>query len=97
MLARYIGDFAPTAAEVSVGGRVTISKNRELSNAVVYLTDSNGATRSARTNQFGYYRFNEVESGETYMLNVSSKRFTFVPQIVSVMDEINNLNFAAEE
>ena len=67
-----------------------------MSNAVVVLTDMNGASRSARTNSFGYYRFDDAAVGETYILNVRSKRFRFAPQVVSVTEGLTDLNFFAE-
>ena len=42
-------DFAPSAAEVSVSGRVTTSDGRGLRNAVVSLTDQQGVTRTVRS------------------------------------------------
>ncbi|MCY7345041.1 MAG: carboxypeptidase regulatory-like domain-containing protein, partial [Pyrinomonadaceae bacterium] len=88
--------LAPTAANIAIGGRVFAGKGRGLSNAFVVLTDMNGASRTAATNSFGYYRFDEVAAGETYILNVRSKRFRFAPQVVSVTEELTELNFFAE-
>jgi hypothetical protein len=36
-----------------------------------------------------------VEAGRTYFVSVQSKRFQFLPQIVTVLDEISDLNFTA--
>ena len=88
--------LVPSAASVSIGGRVFAGEGRGLSNAFVVLTDQRGASRSARTNSFGYYRFDEVAVGETYTFNVRSKRFQFAPQVVSVTDELAALDFFAE-
>ncbi|HMS41629.1 MAG TPA: carboxypeptidase regulatory-like domain-containing protein, partial [Pyrinomonadaceae bacterium] len=83
----------PTAALVSVGGRVSAADGRGVSNCFVYLTDSNGNVRTARTGSFGYYRFEDIEAGETYIISVTSKRFSFAPQVVQVNDNIANLDF----
>jgi hypothetical protein len=88
--------LAPTAASVTVSGRV-MSGKRGVSRATVYLTDQNGETRAAQTNSFGYYRFDEVAVGETYIVNVNAKRYQFNPQVVNVTDEINELNFTVNE
>lgn len=85
----------PTAALVSVGGRVSAADGRGVSNCFVYLTDSNGNIRTARTSTFGYYRFDDIESGETYVISVISKRFSFAPQVVQVNDNIADLDFIA--
>ncbi len=88
---------APTAAAVSIGGRVFAGKERGLSNAFVTLTDMRGTTRTARTNAFGYYRFDETAAGETYILSVSSKRYQFAPQVLNITDDFDDINFAPIE
>ncbi|HEX8197429.1 MAG TPA: carboxypeptidase-like regulatory domain-containing protein [Pyrinomonadaceae bacterium] len=86
-----------TAASVSVSGRVLTNGKRSLSNAVVYLTDSQGNTRTARTNSLGYYRFNDIAAGQSVTITVVSKRFQFAPQVVNVNEEMSGLNFLAEQ
>lgn len=86
---------APTAASVSVSGRVLTGANRGLMNAVVYLTDATGETRAARTNPFGYYRFADIAAGQTVILTVVSKRYQFAPQVLSVTEQISDFDFAA--
>ncbi len=88
--------LAPTAASVTIGGRVFVGNGRGLRNAFVYLTDQNGETRLAMTNPFGYYRFNDIAAGQTVIIRISSKRYQFAPQIVSVTEDIGELNFFAE-
>ncbi|MGI8639174.1 MAG: carboxypeptidase regulatory-like domain-containing protein [Pyrinomonadaceae bacterium] len=88
----------PTAASVSVSGRVLSAANgRGVFGARVTLVDANGATRYAMTNPFGYYRFNEVAAGETYIFTATHKRYQFAPQVVSVTEELTELNFVATE
>ena len=74
-----------------------VGNGRGLTNAVVTLTDSNGETRTARTGSFGYYRFDDLEAGETYIVSVISKRFSFTTQIVTANENISDLDFAALE
>lgn len=88
--------LAPTAASVTVGGRVLAGNNRGVSGAFVYLTNSSGETRTARTNGFGYYRFEDVAVGETYTLTVVSKRYQYSPQITNITEERTDLNFFAQ-
>lgn len=88
-------DFA-TAANVSVSGRVMTAGGSGLSGAVVSMTDSQGVTRTATTSPFGYYRFDEVQAGQTYLFNVSAKRYRFAPRIVTVGDELTDLNFTPQ-
>ncbi len=87
--------LGPTAAMVEVGGRVTSASGRGVSRARVTLTDNSGVARTAMTNSFGYYRFDNVQVGETYIGSVASKQFTFTPQTVNVSDGLTDLNFTA--
>jgi hypothetical protein len=85
----------PTAALVTVSGRVMTSGGTGVNNALVRITDHNGVTRESRTNVFGYYVFEEVEAGQVYVFNVISKAYQFEPRVVTVGDTINDLNFTA--
>jgi len=82
-----------TAAPVSIGGRVAISTGQGLTNATVILTDGNGFTRTARTSSFGYYSFDEIPAGRTYIISVDSRNYTFSPQIISVVDNLTDVDF----
>jgi hypothetical protein len=86
-----------TAASVSISGRVLTSNRRGLSSALVYLTDSEGNTRTARTSSFGYYRFNDISAGQSVTVTVVSKRYQFALQVVNVNEEMSGLNFLAEQ
>jgi hypothetical protein len=88
--------LAPTAATITISGRVTSGK-RGISGAAVYLTDQNGETRSAVTDSSGYYRFEEIEVGRTYILNVAAKKYNFMPQVFSLTEETDSLNFTASQ
>jgi hypothetical protein len=87
--------LAPTAAGVSVSGRVLTSDGRGLVNARVTIADSNGAVRTVITSPFGYYRFDDVQSGGTYVMEVVSKRFKFASRVVSVTDNLADVDFTA--
>lgn len=86
----------PTAAEVSLGGRVMLGKDRGVSGAQVRLTNlETGETRLAQTNSFGYYRFLEIPVGNTYLLEVSHKRYEFEQQVFNLTEERTDLDFHA--
>lgn len=89
--------LAPTAASVAIGGRVLTPNGNGLNGAIVSFVDQSGQTRISRTNPFGYYRFDEVGVGNTIVLNVTSKRYTFAPQVITVIDSIENLDFVSQE
>lgn len=91
-------NLAPTAASVSVGGRVTTPNGQGIRNVIISLTDSSGAVRISRTAPFGYYSFDNVRVGETYILNVSSKRFDFgnSTRVLYVQEELIDVDFVAD-
>lgn len=88
---------APTAAGVSVSGRVTTPDGRGLRNAVVRLTDSHNVTRTVMTGSSGYYTFDSVGAGESYVIGVSSKIYRFSPRLVQVFDSLTGVDFVAAE
>lgn len=85
-----------SAAGVAVSGRVTNATGNGLRGAVVTLTDDQGVSRSVITGSFGYFRFDDVPTGENYVIAVGSKRYTFAPRIFNVTDEITNMDFVPE-
>jgi hypothetical protein len=87
----------PTAANVTLGGRVATSEGVGVSRAQVTLTDGAGNPRTVLTNPFGYYNFDGVTSGATYILTVKSKQYLFAdsPRAVTVQDNIKDVDFIA--
>jgi hypothetical protein len=61
------------------------------------ITDQAGNSRLATTSVFGYFRFHDVQAGETYIISVNSKRYSFAPQVVNVTDNLTGLNFTAQK
>lgn len=89
--------LAPSAATASVGGRILAANGIGIRNVIISLTDiSGGESRLVRSSSFGYYQFDEIPVGETYILTVRSKRFVFAPQVVSVFEDLTELNFIAQ-
>lgn len=90
--------LAPTAAAVSITGRVKAANGAGIRNVVVTLMSPKGSTNIARSSSFGYYRFDEVPSCETYIVSVVSKRFIFAQASITigVFDEITGLDFIAD-
>jgi Tol biopolymer transport system component len=88
---------APTAASVSVGGRVLTAEGRGIRNARVTLTNSAGETRTVLTGAFGNYRFTDVPVGGSYVISAAAKRFTFAlpVQTLTLQEEQNDVNFTA--
>lgn len=86
--------LVPTSATVSVGGQVTRQDGTPISRAIVTMTDGSGSVRQAITNAFGYYRFDEVATGETYIFDAFAKGYEFDAQVVFVLEENENMNFS---
>jgi hypothetical protein len=81
----------PTAAGVSVSGRVLSVTGSGLRNARVTLTSPSGRLYSAQTNSFGAFRIENVPAGEVYTLNAMLKGMRFSSRTVSVTDEVTGL------
>jgi hypothetical protein len=90
-----IGSLTPTASNVSVSGRVLTINGRAISRALVTITDTNGQTISATTNSFGNYRFNGIQTGQTYTLNVIRKGYSFNPQVLTINEDLTDFNITA--
>ncbi len=88
-----LNNTVATAATVS--GRVII-RGRGLARAQVMISDSNGMIQKTMTNPLGFYRFENVVIGSTYIFEVKSKRYTFAPQVVTVSESISDLNFTGQ-
>lgn len=91
--------LGPTAADVSVSGRVQDSTGRGIRNASVSLIDQQGRTHTATTGSFGYYQFDDIATGQTCTVSVAAKRFTFGEpvRVVAVNAELNGLDFIADQ
>lgn len=94
--------FAPqatTAAEVSLSGRVLTSEGRGITNARVTITgDSLPEPRVVLTGRRGFYVFEGLNAGDTYIVTVSSRRFIFsVPsRVITLMDNATDFDFVSD-
>ena len=59
------------------------------------MTNGSGQTWVALSSPLGYYRFDDIPAGETYIISVSSKTHQFVPRVVTVLDELTDLDLVA--
>jgi hypothetical protein len=91
--------LSPTAAGVLVEGRIVTSDGRGIRNVLVTLTERNGTQHSAITGPFGYFAFEDIEVGQTVIVSVSAKRFTFSNPVlvVHLTDNVSNVDFVANE
>lgn len=89
---------APSAASVTITGRVISSKGRGIRNVLVRLSDESGESRTVVTSTFGYFRFTDVPAGQTYVISASAKRYTFSEHshVRSVFEDTADLIFVAD-
>lgn len=90
-------DEAFLASSVSVEGQVIDANGRALSRVSVTLTDSENRKRTAITNPFGYFRFENLEAGQTVVLRAQSKQHTFAPMFLTPSEDVRNIIFTPEE
>lgn len=81
----------------SVSGRVLTPGGVGLRNAVVSMTDTNGLRRTATTSSFGVYQFDNVITGQSFTISVSSKRYRFAPQAIPINGTLTNVDFVGLE
>lgn len=90
---------SPVAAGVTVGGRITDSNGRGLGRVAVTISGGE-LTRPLRTmtSPFGYYLFDDLTVGSTYIVTVGSKQYAFTPntRVVSLTDAVTDVDFTAD-
>jgi hypothetical protein len=80
-----------------VSGRVTAPSGAGLRSTTVFLTDPNGVRRTATTSSFGFYQFDDVVSGITYTMGVTSRSYRFSTRQVNVTGPMTNIDFVGLE
>lgn len=91
------GTGCTTAAEVTVSGHVAVPNGAGLRGATVILTDAAGNRRTVLTSSAGFFSFENVPAGETYVISIASRRFRFGSRVLHVTDNLANVDFIAQE
>jgi hypothetical protein len=86
----------PTAASVTVAGRVLSAAGQPIGNATVILV-TNDNVFEVKSSPLGYYQFDNVPAGQNYVLQAKAKQHSFAPLLVSVADPTLNLDLFANE
>lgn len=90
---------AVPALSVGISGRVTsASGGRGLGNVRIVISGGGlESPRYAQTNSSGYYRFVGLPVGRTYVVTVSSKRYTFTNpvRVLNLEQELTNFDFVS--
>ena len=88
-----------TAASLSVSGRVTTANGAGIRNAKIVVTgNSLSEPLVVSTGSFGYYSIEGLQAGQTYVVTVFSKRYSFSDpvRVISLVDNILDADFVAE-
>jgi uncharacterized delta-60 repeat protein len=83
--------IASPAQNVGISGRIVNLDGRPVINAFIALQSGGTTIKAGRTNQFGYFSFQNVQSGQTYNISVKSKGLVFSDRSLLVDDAITNL------
>jgi hypothetical protein len=88
-----------SSANLSIGGRVRNSNGRGIRNVRVVLTGGN-LTQPVytQTTPFGFYRFDGLDAGQTYVVTVFSKSYYFgeSSRVITLHDNVADADFVAE-
>jgi hypothetical protein len=89
----------PTAANATISGKILTSQGRGIKNVQVSITNlQTGETRNTITTSFGNYTFEDLPSGNNYLISVNSKRYIFSTnnQTVNLTENLSDVNFVGE-
>jgi hypothetical protein len=90
--------LAPTAATATVRGRLLTPTGRGLMNAYVDLTNTNtGEVKRVRSTSLGYFNFQDLPTGNFYIISVQSKRYQFNTQSFTLEENLDGLVLTANE
>jgi hypothetical protein len=90
--------LAPSAAGAAISGRVILENGGGLKNAMVYLEGGRlTAPMITQTGNFGYFSFEDVETGQSYVISVNSKRYAIVnnTRAISLIGDLADVDFQA--
>lgn len=86
---------APTAGGASVQGQVLTPDGRAVGGATIYAQDNKGSPLAAISNPFGYFSFDDLNSGDTYIFSVYSKSFDFQPVALTINENLSGVQILA--
>jgi len=95
-----VGFFVPaSAAGANVSGRVSLAAGNGIRNVQVALVEADGTLHVTKTSSFGYYRFEDIPAGQTVVISLSAKRYTFNPstRVVTLTDDLADFDWVSED
>lgn len=92
--------LTPTAAGANLSGRVSRASGSGIPKAAVSIRNTNTNEQTIiQTNPFGYYNFENLTVGATYIVTVESKNYTFANpnHVITLQDNVADVNFTSQE
>ncbi len=89
----------PVSQNAGIGGRITTASGRGIANVSVQISGGNlTEPKYARTNSLGYYRFQTLAIGQTYVISISSKRYSFTKptRVITLNGNLDGEDFVSE-
>ncbi len=86
-------------AAASLDGRVATANGVGIRNAIVEISGGSLTQPIQRqTGSFGYFRFTNLEVGQTYVITIYSKRFQFAnpSRVITLNESVSHFDFIAE-
>ena len=81
------------AAAYTFSGRATSPSGRGVPLAKVRIVGQQGQVSETLTNHLGYFTFTNVAGGQTHTVSITSKRYTFQNQSISLNSNLTGVSF----
>ncbi len=91
----FLEDYTTTSAGARISGRIFTPTGAGLRGAVATLTDSRGFVRRFTAGTLGYFKFDDIVAGETYILGVESRRFKFQQKVINLTEDLTGIEMRA--
>ena len=91
--------LVPSSAPASIAGRTQYADGVGVGSVQIVMTRvSDGTLWTALSNAFGYFSFQGIPTGQTYVLTISTKRhrFPIETQTINLTDDVTGIVFIAE-
>ncbi|MFN0277156.1 MAG: CHRD domain-containing protein [Pyrinomonadaceae bacterium] len=88
--------LGPVTGPSAISGRLLAPGGRAAHSALVTATSAGGSRIYSPVNPFGHFRFKNLPIGENIVIRVSSKRHRFLPEIVSLNDDLAEIELTSQ-
>ena len=89
----------PSAANVSIDGRVMLQAGNGIRNVRVALIQADGTLLVTKTSSFGYYRFEDIPAGQNVVVSLAAKLYTFTPstRVVTLNEDLTDFDWVSDD